>query len=188
MRKHTLSVIFALLAPALAWAAPNPKLAMPEFAGLAQKATESVTITLDPALLAMAGRFLDGNDPQDAATQEVLKGLRGIYVRSYTFDKDSAYQQADIDAVRAQLLAPGWNRLVETHSRKSRADVDIYIMIDNNQAIGLALIASEPRQFTIVNIIGAIDLDKLHKLEGQFGVPKLDIGLSKTPAPGPPKK
>jgi hypothetical protein len=188
MRKHTLSVIFALLAPALAWAAPNPKLAMPEFAGLAQKATESVTITLDPALLAMAGRFLDGNDPQDAATQEVLKGLRGIYVRSYTFDKDSAYQQADIDAVRAQLSAPGWNRLVGTHSRKSRADVDIYIMIDNNQAIGLALIASEPRQFTIVNIIGAIDLDKLHKLEGQFGVPKLDIDLSKTPAPGPPKK
>jgi hypothetical protein len=188
MRKHTLSVIFALLAPALAWAAPNPKLAMPEFAGLAQKATESVTITLDPALLAMAGRFLDGNDPQDAATQEVLKGLRGIYVRSYTFDKDSAYQQADIDAVRAQLSAPGWNRLVGTHSRKSRADVDIYIMIDNNQAIGLALIASEPRQFTIVNIIGAIDLDKLHKLEGQFGVPKLDIDLSKTPTPGPPKK
>jgi hypothetical protein len=188
MRKHTLSVIFALLAPALAWAAPNPKLTMPEFAGLAQKATESVTITLDPALLAMAGRFLDGNDPQDAATQEVLKGLRGIYVRSYTFDKDSAYQQADIDAVRAQLSAPGWNRLVGTHSRKSRADVDIYIMIDNNQAIGLALIASEPRQFTIVNIIGAIDLDKLHKLEGQFGVPKLDIDLSKTPAPGPPKK
>jgi len=57
---------------------------------------------------------------------------------------------------------------VETHSRKTRANVDIYIMIDNNQAVGLALIASEPRQFTIVNIIGAIDLDKLHKLEGQF--------------------
>jgi hypothetical protein len=61
-------------------------------------------------------------------------------------------------------------------------------MIDNNQAIGLALIASEPRQFTIVNIIGAIDLDKLHKLEGQFGVPKLDIDPPRTPAPGPPKK
>jgi predicted nucleotidyltransferase len=76
---------------------------------------------------------------------------------------------------------------VETHSRKTRADVDIYIMIDNNQAIGLALIASEPRQFTIVNIIGAIDLDKLHKLEGQFGVPKLDIDLSKTPAQGAKK-
>ena len=187
MRKYTVSLLIALLVPALACAAPNPKLAMPEFAGLAQKATESVTITLDTALLTMAGKFLDGNDPQDAATKEVIKGLRGIYVRSYTFDKDSAYQQADIDAVRSQLSAPGWTRLVETRSRKTRANVDIYIMIDKDQAVGLALIASEPRQFTIVNIIGAIDLDKLHKLEGQFGVPKLDIDLSKTPAQGPAK-
>jgi hypothetical protein len=182
MGKYKLAIFFALLAPSLAWSAPNPKLVLPEFTALAQKASESVIITLDPALLAVAGRFLDGNDPQDAAAKEVIKGLLGIYVRSYTFDKDSAYQQTDVDAVRTQLSAPGWNRLVETRSRKTGANVDIYIMVDNNQAIGLALIASEPRQFTIVNIIGAIDLDKLHKLEGQFGVPKLDIDLSKGPA------
>jgi hypothetical protein len=187
MRKYTLPVMLVLLAPALAWAAPSPKLQLPEFAGLAQKATESVTIALEPAMLGMAARFLDGNDPQDAATKEVLKGLHGIYVRSYTFDKDSAYQQADIDSVRSQLAAPGWNRLVQTRSRKTGANVDIYIMIDNNQAVGLALIASEPRQFTIVNIVGAIDLDKLRKLEGQFGVPKLDIDAAKESPKGTAK-
>ncbi|HEY2634567.1 MAG TPA: DUF4252 domain-containing protein [Steroidobacteraceae bacterium] len=187
MRSCSLRIFWALLAPTLVWAAPNPRLALPEFSTLAQKATESVTITLDAALLAIAGRFLDGNDPQDAAAKEVLKGLQGIYVRSYTFDKDSAYQQADIDAVRNQLSAPGWNRLVQTRSRKSQANVDIYIMVTNNQATGLALIASEPRQFTIVNIVGAIDLDKLHKLEGQFGVPKLDIDLSKAVPPNTKK-
>jgi hypothetical protein len=187
MRHRTVQIFFALLAPTLAWAGPNPRLVLPEFAALAQKATESVTITLDPSLLAMAGRFLDGNDPQDAAAKEVIKGLQGIYVRSYTFDQDSAYRQADIDAVRNQLSAPGWNRLVQTRSRKTHADVDIYIMVENGQAIGLALIASEPRQFTIVNIVGAIDLDKLHKLEGQFGVPKLDIEPPK-PAPPNPQK
>jgi hypothetical protein len=183
MRYCNLRLFLALLAPAVAWAAPNPRLILPEFTALAQKATESVNITLDSALLAMAGRFLDGNDPEDAATKEILKGLRGIYVRSFTFDEDSAYRQSDIDAVRNQLSAPGWNRLVETHSRKTHADVDIYIMVANNQAIGLALIASEPREFTIVNIVGAIDLDKLHKLEGQFGVPKLDVDLTKAPTP-----
>jgi hypothetical protein len=188
MRVWIVTTLAAMLMPTIAWSAPNPRLTLPEFSALAQKATESVVITLDPALLAMAGRFLDGNnDPQDAATKEIIKGLKGIYVRSYTFDKDFAYESADLEAVRRQLSAPGWNRLVETRSRKTRADVDIYIMVDNNQAIGLALIASEPRQFTIVNIIGAIDLDKLHKLEGQFGVPKLDIDPSKVSAPGAQK-
>jgi Domain of unknown function (DUF4252) len=186
MRKNV-CILLALLAPAFTWAAPNPRLVLPEFTALAQKATESVTITLDPVLLSMAARFLDSNDPQDAATKEVIKGLQGIYVRSYTFDQDSAYREADIDAVRKQLSAPGWNRLVETRSRKTHANVDIYIMVDNNQAIGLALIASEPRQFTIVNIVGAIDLDKLHKLEGQFGVPKLDIDFPKGASPSPQK-
>jgi hypothetical protein len=175
MRKRTSLWLLALLPPALALAAPNPRLAIPNFSALSQKATESVSITLDPGLLGLAAKFLDANDPQEAATRDVLKGLQGIYVRSFTFDKDSAYQQSDIEAVRSQLTAPDWNRLVQTHSRKTHADVDIYIMIDRSQAIGLVLIASEPRQFTVVNIVGAIDLDKLHKLEGQFGVPKLDI-------------
>jgi hypothetical protein len=184
MRKCTSLLFFALFTPALALAAPNPRLTIPNFSALAQKASESVVITLDPAMLGLAAKFLDSSDPQEAATKEVLKGLQAIYVRSYTFDKDSAYQQSDIDEVRSQLAAPGWNRLVETRSRKTHANVDIYLMVDHNQAIGLALIASEPRQFTIVNIVGAIDLDKLHKLEGQFGVPKLDIDPPKgAPAP-----
>jgi hypothetical protein len=179
MKHAGLKVLLALLAPALAWGAPNPRLLLPDFAALAQKATQAVTITLDPALLSLAARFLDGSDPQDAATREIIKGLQGIYVRSYTFDRDFAYRQEDIDTLRKQLAAPGWSRLVETHSKRTHANVDIYIMVDNNQAIGLAVIASEARQFTIVNIVGAIDLEKLHKLEGQFGVPKLDLDAPK---------
>lgn len=184
MRKRTAALLFILLAPSLTWAATNPRLTLPGFAAIAQKASESVNITLDATMLALAAKFL-GNDPEDVAAKDVLKGLQGIYVRSFTFDKDSVYQQADIDEVRSQLASPGWSRVMETRSRKNRADVDIYIMVDHNRAIGLALIASEPRQFTIVNIVGAIDLDKLHKLEGQFGIPKLDGGQSK---PGSPQK
>jgi hypothetical protein len=189
MKNHRWRIFWVcLLAPILAWGVPpHPQLFFPDFSTLASKASETVTITLDSALLAMAGRFLDGNDPEDAATKEVLKGLQGIYVRSYTFDEDSAYREADIAGVKNQLSAPGWNRLVETHSRKSHSNVDIYVMVANNQPVGLALIASEPRQFTIVNIVGAIDLEKLHRLEGQFGVPKLELDSPKTPPPNTKK-
>ena len=185
MNRCLLMLMIALMWPLSSIAAPNPKLTLPDFAALAQKASDSVNITLDAPLLAMAGRFLDSSDPQEAATQQVIKGLQGIYVRSYSFDEDAAYKAADIDAIRAQLSAPGWTRLVQTRSRKSHADVDIYIMTVNNQAIGLAVIASEARQFTIVNIVGAIDLDKLRKLEGQFGVPKLDWDAQKPAAKRP---
>jgi Domain of unknown function (DUF4252) len=189
--KHGIAALLLIwLIPSVAAAAPTARLTLPDFAVLSKKASESVNITLDPNLLSMAARFLDSNDPEEAQTIQVIKGLQGIYIRSFTFDADDAYRASDIDAIRSQLSAPGWNRLVETRSRKTHANVDIYVMLDKNQAIGLAVIASEPRQFTIVNIVGAIDLDKLHKLEGQLGVPKLDIDSSKgdTPKASPPAK
>jgi hypothetical protein len=187
MRKLPLSIGLALLLPAL-WlpgqiSASEPRLALPDFKDLADKATESVVITMDPSMLGMASRFMDAGNAEDAAAIAVIKGLHGIYVRSFSFDRDDVYQPADVEAIRKQLADPGWKRVVETHSKKTHADVDIYLMTDGDKVRGLALIASEPRVLTIVNIVGAIDLDKLRKLEGQFGVPKLDLDGAPTPKP-----
>ena len=74
--------------------------------------------------------------------------------------------------MRRQLSAPGWSRIVEARSKKENTDVDVFMLIDGGKAQGLAIIASEPREFTIVNIVGSIDLEQLHDLEGKFGVPE----------------
>ena len=155
--------------------AADGQLKLPEFAGLTDKAAESVIITLDPSLLRLATRFLDPSDPEDAAAREAIAGIKGIYVRSYKFDADFAYPKTDVDMVRKQLSAPGWQRLVEVRSRKEQQNVDIYILVEQEKANGLAIIASQPREFTIVNIVGSIDMRKLHQIEGQFGIPKLEL-------------
>jgi len=155
--------------------AADGQLKIPEFAGLADKAAESVIITLDPSLLRLASRFLDPSDPEDAAAREAIAGIKGIYVRSYKFDQDFAYPKADVDMVRKQLGAPGWQQLVQVRSRLEQQNVDIYLLVEQERANGLAIIASQPREFTIVNIVGSIDMRKLHELEGQFGIPKLEL-------------
>jgi len=174
-----LAALLMLISASAGAASPEPKLLLPEFAALEEKAAEAVTITLDPALLGMAAKFLDPNNPEDAAAREVLTGLQGIYVKSYTFESDFVYPKAEVDRVRKQLSSPGWSRLVEVRSKKEQANVDIYISLDGNKARGLAIIATEPREFTIVNIVGSVDLDKLHKLEGKFGVPDLELERNK---------
>ncbi len=65
------------------------------------------------------------------------------------------------------------------HGAKDHGNVDIYISIEQGRANGLAIIASEPREFTIVNIVGSIDLQKLHRIEGKFGIPKISPGDTK---------
>jgi hypothetical protein len=64
--------------------------------------------------------------------------------------------------------------------------VDVFILLNGDKAQGLSIIASEPREFTIVNIVGSIDLEQLHELEGKFGVPNLEIETGKKPAPAKP--
>jgi hypothetical protein len=190
-----MTVLAALLlaGPALSQtrALPKGQLSLPEFAQLAGKASESVSVTLDAQLLGVACRFLDSEDPEQAAAQKFCTSLTGIYVRKYSFDNDYAYPKSDIDGVRKQLAAPGWSRLVEARSRKDQTDVDVYVLIDGGKARSLAIIASEPREFAIVNIVGSIDLEQLHALEGNFGVPELGIETGKPGAdqkPPTPKK
>jgi hypothetical protein len=175
--KHSVAGLFGALSlcASVSALAADGQLQLPNFDSLAGKASESVTITLDPALLGLAARFLDPAKPEDAAAREAISGIKGIYVRSYTFDEDFAYPKADVDMVRKQLSAPGWQRLVEVRKSKEQQQVDIYMLVEQDRANGLAIIASKPREFTIVNIVGSVDMRKLHELEGRFGVPKLEL-------------
>jgi predicted nucleotidyltransferase len=51
------------------------------------------------------------------------------------------------------------------------------VALDDHKVTGFALIASEPREFTIVNIVGAVDLDKIAALQRQLGIP--DVGSAR---------
>jgi hypothetical protein len=170
-------------------AMPKGQLLLPEMAGLADKASESVSVTLDSNLLGFASRFLNPEDPDEAAAKKIVSSLTGIYVRKFTFDTDYAYPKADIDGIRRQLSAPGWSQIVEARSRKEQTNVDVYMLVDGGKARGLAIISAEPREFAVVNIVGSIDLEQLHALEGKFGVPEMQIESGKKaaePAPAPP--
>ncbi|HEY3784922.1 MAG TPA: hypothetical protein VGL55_06565 [Steroidobacteraceae bacterium] len=46
-------------------------------------------------------------------------------------------------------MAPTWQRLVQVHS-KEQANIEFYISVDRGRANGLAIISSDPREFTIV--------------------------------------
>jgi hypothetical protein len=155
--------------------AANAQLTLPDFTSLEAKASETVNVTLDASLIGLAGRFLDPSKPEDAAARKLINGLQGIYVRSYTFDSDFAYPRREVDLVRKQLTAPGWRSMVQVHDVKNHNDVDIYLCVDGNKVNGLAIIASQPREFTVVNIVGSVDLEQLHELEGHFGIPKLQM-------------
>jgi hypothetical protein len=144
---------------------------------LEARATDSVDVTLDGKLLQLAGMFLNRKDPKEAAIKELIAGLKGVYVKAFEFGKEGEYTSADVDSVRTQLRSPGWSRMVGVKSKKEGENVDVYMLMSGDQIGGIAVIATQPKQFTVVNIVGTIDLEKLVQLSGKFGIPSIDINL-----------
>lgn len=156
----------------------------PEFEKLAAKASQVVDVTLDSQMLGLASRFLSDKEPDEAKVKAMTGKLKGIYVRSYEFDKEGEYSTADLDAIRNQLKGPGWQRMVTVRSNKAGGEnAEIFFRMENNNPVGLLVLAAEPKELTVVNIQGPIDLDQLSELGGHFGVPKLERSTPKKPAP-----
>lgn len=147
-------------------------------ASLAAKASETMDVNLDEKLLALTWKFL-GDDADDKKVRDIVSGLKGIYVKSFSFETEGQYSEADLESIRSQLRGSAWSKIVNIHSKKE-GSVEVYLMQTGGQVGGLAVLASDPKEITVVNIVGPVDLEKLSDLEGSFGVPDLGLERSKT--------
>jgi hypothetical protein len=167
-----LTATAALAIPVAGLAAP-PEFRIPDYSHLRSKATETVDVDVGGFLLALARMVTREEAKQDPALR-VLDDIRSVKVRSYKFDSDEGYSRADVEAARKQLKGPEWNAMVQVHKRDAQEDVDVYVCVeDSGKTCGLAVIATQPREFTVVSIVGSIDIDRLADLEGEFGIPRV---------------
>ncbi|MEP6818496.1 MAG: DUF4252 domain-containing protein [bacterium] len=164
--------------------AQNPRIDTSQLSALAAKASETVDVNLDEQMMQFAAKFLSNKDSDEAKIKDVVNGLKGIYVKSFTFENEGAYSEADLEGIRSQLRNAAWNKIVNVKS-KNEGHVEVYLMQSGNQISGLAVLASAPKEITVVNIVGPVDLEKLSTLEGTFGVPELGI---ERPKPKPKRK
>ena len=140
------------------------------------KAAEAVEVALDERSLRLAAKFLSANNPDEAKVKEIVSGLKGVYVRVFEFEKPGAYSSNDLESIRSQLRQPGWSKIVGVTSHRGGSNVDVHLKYQGDIIIGLAIVSADSTELTIVNVIGQIDLEKIRQLEGQFGIPKLDLG------------
>lgn len=157
--------------------AQNPRIQTSQLDSLTAKASQTVDVNIDERLIQLTAKFL-GKDPDEAKMKEIVSGLKGIYVKSFEFEKEGEYSDADLESIRSQLRNTAWNKIVNVHSKKD-GNVEVYLMSNASQISGLAVLASDAKEITVVNIIGNVDLDKLSQLEGQFGIP--DLGIETKP-------
>ena len=168
-----------LIALALAGAAWSQQLDLSKLDALASKAREAANVDLDADKLKM----VSGLVPSDQPASTVMSQMKGVFVRAFEFDAAGAYSQADLDSVRAQLKGPNWSRIVNVKDKDEL--VEVWFYMDAGKVGGLTVIAAEPKELAVVNLVGPVDFQSLAKLGGTLGMPDMlkQLGNSKKPPP-----
>lgn len=140
--------------------------------GLEAKAREASNIDLGPEQMGLIKGFsgLIGGDLGDVAT-----GLKRVKVYSLEFDKEGMYNLADAENVRAKVKSDAkWLSMMSVKEKGGFTEIMMHKGA-NGESDGILILVAEPRELTVVNIVGALDMTKLSKLGGKFGIPKIEI-------------
>jgi hypothetical protein len=138
---------------------------------LAARASNVTEVTLGKNMLAFAAKFMDGKDKDEEATRHLIEGLDGIYVRSYEFDKEGQYTALDVDKLRSYFQTGGeWSSIVRERDKRSGESTDVMMKMVNGNPHGLFVLDAEPRELSIVLILGPVKMEDLSKLSGIGGL------------------
>ncbi len=157
---------------------------MIKFEQLAPRASKTVEVNLDGNMLSFVRNFLSDSKKDEAEAKRIIGKLKGIYVRQLEFDKEGEYNEADIEQLRKQVSGAGWQKMVDVREKGKHGDnAGVYIRTDGKEMSGLVVLAFEPKEVTIVNIVGVIDPAELRALGGKAGIPNINLGPLQQMAP-----
>lgn len=147
---------------------------------LAARASNVTEVTLGKNMLAFAAKFMNGDNRNDVITRRLIEGLDGIYVRDYEFDKPGQYSLEQVESLRKAFETPAWTPIVRERDLKSGETTDVMMKMVNGESQGMFVLSAEPKELSIVLILGPIRMDELGQLKGLGGlgglgaVPKLE--------------
>jgi Domain of unknown function (DUF4252) len=150
----------------------NAKLQIDYLDRLFPNAVQTVDVSIDSSLLVIAAKFLRNDNPDEALAKELLSTLKGVYVKGVEFEKEGEFSDVDIEMVRTQLRAPGWDRIVGVRSKREGENVEVYMMIEGSVIVGVGVLIFDHKQLFVVNVVGPLDPEKINQLRGRFGLPK----------------
>ena len=180
MKNRFLTLILAMGALAGTASAQTSALPLPPAVekDLAARASDVTEVTLGKNMLAFASKFMDGKDNDETATRQLITGLDGIYVREYEFDKEGQYSMDEIEQLRKYFETSEWTPIVRERERKSGETTDVMVKLVNGESHGMFILTAEPKELTIVLILGPIKMEDLSKLKGLSGLGSLgDINV-----------
>ena len=175
MRNRMIAFIFAAVLAGLGSRAATAQTAQlpapsPIEKELAARASNVTEVTLGKNMLDFAAKIMNGKDDDDVETRKLIEGLEGIYVREYDFDKEGEFSADEVEQLRKYFETSEWSSIVKERARKTGESTDVMVKLVNGESHGMFILDVEPKELTIVLILGPIHMEDLGKLKGLSGL------------------
>ncbi len=161
-----------------------------DLGNLASRAKENVNISIDKSTMDWALQGLNSKGADAEQMRALMKDLDGITVQSLKFEKEKAPAWEEIlEAAKGamqQLDGPQWKPLVSVTGKEAGSPQVVRVSLFKDAAGemgGLAVLAVQPTEVTLVNIAGKIKLDQLESLGKALGKPGMLGPLGAKPSP-----
>ena len=176
-RTAAAALLLALCATAASAQQEEPgRLRLDNLDRLTPLAVQTVRVDVDINLIKIGCQFLSETDPEERQVKEMCRGLKGVFVRGFEFKAEGQYADADVTALREQLRAPVWTRIFDFSNREGGLEkAEVYAASEGGRVQGLAVLIVDPKELTVVNVVGAIDLAKLRQLGTVLEIPRIRI-------------
>jgi Domain of unknown function (DUF4252) len=170
--KMIIFILIVIFSTVLSVSAQKARLEIDQLDRLFPKAVQTVDVRVESSLLLIAAKFLKSDNADEAMVKELLSTLKGVYVKGVEFDNEGEFTEADLESIRTQLRAPGWDRIVGVRSKRAGENAEVYLMLEGSVISGVSVLVFDPKQLYVVNIVGPLDPEKIGQLRGRFGIPK----------------
>ena len=137
---------------------------------LAARASDVTEVTLGKTMLTFAAKIMNGKDDDDAEARHLIEGLDGIYVREYDFDKPGQYSAEEVEQLRKYFETSEWTPIVKERDHRNSESTDVMVKLVNGESHGMFILDAEPKELTIVLILGPIKMDQLGELKHVSGL------------------
>lgn len=130
-----------------------------------------VEINVTSSLINMVARLTENAEPEAA---KVLRGLHSVRVNVIGLNDDNRVEVKErMEAVRKQLDATGWERLVTVKDKKE--DVGIFTKLRGEEAIeGLAVtVISGNKEAVFINVVGDIRPEQIADVAERLNIEPL---------------
>ena len=181
MKKTLILMLVALCAPLVAQQGAQLRM---DLVHLEERADEVVSLNLEGESLEGGRKLLMLRKGVTEPVKSLLGKLKGIYMRRFWFKGKKEYSEEDVSPIREQVAGPNWVRLLEVKEGGKLQRVGVYSYVENDEVTGVTVVSEEEQEFTVVNIVGPVDLETLSDLGEGIGIPAMKLATTEIPAEG----